>query len=160
MGTCRQCAGETCGYCLVPCLAARPRSGTASAGCGRHRSAAIPGAPPAAATIARGSRDGRSCSLAYYHAGGFSQQNLTTVSSAFLGRTASWIFLLAFDTSVAHYLGLVEKVGFDGGTGCHNRAATFIKAATLIIRNPVDQDRGAPSGLVGSPQAVGVARSP
>ena len=102
----------------------------------------------------------RSCSLAYYHAGGFSEHNLTTVSSAFLGRTASWIFLLAFDTSVAHYLGLVEKVGFDGGTGCHNRAATLIKAATLIIRNPVDQDRGAPSGLVGSPQAVGVAGSP
>ena len=68
--------------------------------------------------------------------------------------------MLAFDTPVAQYLGLVEKVGFDGGTGCHNRAATFIKAATLIIRNPVDLERGGPPKVVGSPQAVGVAGSP
>ena len=51
-------------------------------------------------------------------------------------------------------------MGFDGGTGCHNRTATFIKAATLIIRNSVDLERGGPSGLVGSRQAVGVAWTP
>ena len=63
-------------------------------------------------------------------------------------------FMLALDTPVAHYLGLVEKVGVDGGTGCHNRAAT------LIIRNLVDLERVGPPRVVGSPQAVGVAGSP
>ncbi len=47
-------------------------------------------------------------------------------------------FMPAFDTPVAHYLGLVEEVGFAGGTGCHNRPAT------LIIRNPVDLERVSP----------------
>ena len=36
---------------------------------------------------------------------------------------------------LGHNIGLVEKVAFDGGTGCHNRATT------LIIRNPVDVER-------------------
>ena len=68
--------------------------------------------------------------------------------------------MLAFDTPVGHYLRLVEKVDFDGGTGCQNGAATFIKAVTLIIRNPAELEPGGPPKVVGSPQAFGVAWTP